>query len=79
MIVQGMMQQEQSSPHQQGSFTPGTLRLSEVFIVDDVAAEEDEDEVAEVAERAVGRDRLVDRAVDWGIFNSGCGSVCVGY
>ena len=47
MTVQGMMQQEQSSPHQQGSFTLGVMRFAAVEEVD-VA-----DEVDEGVERAV--------------------------
>lgn len=34
MTVQGMMQQEQSSPHQQGSFTPGVMRFAAAEEVD---------------------------------------------
>ena len=44
-----MMQQEQSSPHQQGSLTPGVLRLIAAFETEEVADEEDEEGV----ERAV--------------------------
>jgi hypothetical protein len=45
--VQGIIQQEQSSPHQQGSLTPGVVRL--------IAAEEEEvaEEEDEGVERAV--------------------------
>ena len=39
ITVQGMIQQEQSSPHQQGSLTPGVMRL--------IAADEEPEEVAE--------------------------------
>lgn len=45
------MQQEQSSPHQQGSFTPGVTRLI-AWVEEDEVAEEEEDEV-EGVERAV--------------------------
>lgn len=43
------MQQEQSSPHQQGSFTPGVMRL--------IGAEDEE--VAEVEEEEEGVERAV--------------------
>lgn len=33
ITVQGMMQQEQSSPHQQGSFTPGAVFLIALPVV----------------------------------------------
>jgi hypothetical protein len=36
------MQQEQSSPHQQGSLTPGVMRLIAAFEEEEVADEEDE-------------------------------------
>jgi hypothetical protein len=44
MTVQGIMQQEQSSPHQQGSFTPGVMRLRGEVVEEDVADEEDEED-----------------------------------
>lgn len=47
MTVQGMMQQEQSSPHQQGSLTPGVVRLIPFWTV------VEEVDVAEVAEEDV--------------------------
>ena len=37
--MQGIIQQEQSSPHQQGSLTPGVMRL--------IAADEEPEELAE--------------------------------
>jgi hypothetical protein len=49
--VQGIIQQEQSSPHQQGSLTPGVIRL--------IAAEEDE-EVAEEEDEGVERPVVVE-------------------
>ena len=35
MMTQGMMQQEQSSPHQQGSLTPGVARLRPFWTPED--------------------------------------------
>jgi hypothetical protein len=46
--VQGIIQQEQSSPHQQGSLTPGVIRLIAVADDEEVAEEE-----VEGVERAV--------------------------
>lgn len=46
ITVQGMMQQEQSSPHQQGSFTPGAVFLIALPVV--VVLEELEDAVVEI-------------------------------
>jgi hypothetical protein len=43
-----MIQQEQSSPHQQGSLTPGVMRLIAADEEEEVA-EEDEDEGVERA------------------------------
>lgn len=45
-----MIQQEQSSPHQQGSLTPGVMRLIAAFEEPEEVAEEDE---VEGVERAV--------------------------
>ena len=50
MTVQGIIQQEQSSPHQQGSFTPGVTRLMAWFEEEEEVAEEEE---VEGVERAV--------------------------
>lgn len=44
MTEHGIMQHEQSSPHQQGSLTPGVLRLIPFWMLPD------EDEVAAVEE-----------------------------
>ena len=49
MTVQGIIQQEQSSPHQQGSFTPGVTRLMAWFEEEEEVAEEE----VEGVERAV--------------------------
>lgn len=61
MTVQGMMQQLQSSPHQQGSLTPGVTRLIGAEDVD-VAEEEEE----EVVVRDVEVEGLL-RGIWWGI------------
>jgi len=63
MTVQGIIQQEQSSPHQQGSFTPGVTRLMAWF--------EEEEEVAE--EEVEG----VERAVVMGVVMTFLGIVAV--
>lgn len=53
MTVQGIIQQEQSSPHQQGSFTPGVTRLMAWVEEEEEVAEEEEEEEVEGVERAV--------------------------
>lgn len=65
MTVQGIIQQEQSSPHQQGSFTPGVTRLMAWF--------EEEEEVAEEEEEVEG----VERAVVVGVVMTFLGIVAV--
>lgn len=63
------MQQEQSSPHQQGSFTPGVLRLRAVWgEPEDEAEEEELEEEPEVREVEEGREIAVERADEDGIF-----------
>jgi hypothetical protein len=49
ITVQGIIQQEQSSPHQQGSLTPGVMRLIAADEEEEVAEEEEDEGV----ERAV--------------------------
>ena len=65
MTVQGIIQQEQSSPHQQGSFTPGLTRLMAWF--------EEEEEVAEEEEEVEG----VERAVVVGVVMTFLGIVAI--
>ena len=66
MTVQGIIQQEQSSPHQQGILTPGVTRLMAWF-------EEEEEEVAEEEEEVEG----VERAVVVGVVMTFLGIVAV--
>lgn len=56
MTVQGMIQHEQSSPHQQGRAMPGVLRLM-VFETPELE-EEEEAEAVEVVEREIVEDGI---------------------